>query len=86
MKLSIKGFAVSMGIMFGLILFINTWWLMVRGMESGSIVFLSKIYPFYTISPLGSLLGLVYGFGDGLLGGALFAWLYNLLAGNNGQS
>jgi len=32
------------------------------------------------MSPLGSLIGLVWGFVDGLIGGAIFAWLYNLLA------
>jgi len=38
-----------------------------------------KVYPFFTITPLGSLLGLIYGFVDGLIVGGAFAWLYNRL-------
>ncbi|MFQ5670866.1 MAG: hypothetical protein ACE5HD_10180 [Acidobacteriota bacterium] len=32
------------------------------------------------MSPSGSLIGLAWALPDGLVGGALFAWLYNLLA------
>jgi hypothetical protein len=35
------------------------------------------LYRGYTISPIGSVLGLIYGFFDALIGGAVFAWLYN---------
>jgi hypothetical protein len=39
------------------------------------------VYRGYTISPIGSMIGLVYGFFDALIGGAIFAWLYNKMAG-----
>jgi hypothetical protein len=35
----------------------------------------------YTVSPIGSVIGLVYAFFDALIGGAIFAWLYNKIAG-----
>jgi hypothetical protein len=41
---------------------------------------LDKLYRGYNISPAGSLIGLVWAFFDALIGGAVIAWLYNLLA------
>jgi len=79
MKFNIKAFALSSGLMYGLILFVSTCWLMARG-YSNQETLLSMVYPAFTISPLGSLLGLIYGFFDGVIIGAVFAWLYNHLA------
>jgi hypothetical protein len=42
---------------------------------------IGRLYRGYTISPAGSLIGLIWAFADGLLGGLILAWLYNLLAG-----
>lgn len=44
------------------------------------VTLIGRLYRGYSISPLGSLLGLVWGFFDALVGGAIFAWLYNLIA------
>lgn len=33
-----------------------------------------------SISPMGSIIGLIWAFVDGLVAGAIFAWLYNLVA------
>jgi hypothetical protein len=41
---------------------------------------IGKLYRGYTISPTGSVIGLVWAFFDGLAGGAVFAWIYNRLA------
>jgi hypothetical protein len=38
------------------------------------------VYRGYSITPLGSVVGLIWGFVDGLIGGAIFAWLYNIIA------
>ena len=78
MKLNIKALALSSGLMCGLLFFVSAWWLMARG-YSNQETLLSMIYPYFTISPLGSLLGLIYGFIDGVIIGALFAWVYNYL-------
>ena len=42
----------------------------------------AAIYPGYQAAPsIGSIVtGSVYGFVDGAIGGAVFAWLYNLLS------
>ena len=79
MKFNIKAFALSCGLLYAAVLFVCVWWLLVRG-YSGQETLLGMVYPYLAISPLGSLLGLIYGFFDGVIVGALFAWLYNHLA------
>ena len=82
MKLNIKAFALSCGIFWGLGLFLLTWWLIPFGGIKGEPTFIGKVYLGYTISPIGSLFGLIYAFFDGLIGGAIFAWLYNKITGS----
>ncbi|MDA3917215.1 MAG: hypothetical protein PF690_09605 [Deltaproteobacteria bacterium] len=79
MRFNIKAFAIACGLIYGFVLFVSTWWLMARG-YSNQETFLSMVYPGLTISPLGSMVGLVYGFFDGVIIGAVFAWVYNHLA------
>ncbi|MBC8442409.1 MAG: hypothetical protein H8D87_22325 [Deltaproteobacteria bacterium] len=79
MRFNIRAFAISSGLIYGFVLLVSTWWLMGRG-YSNQETLLSMVYPGLTISPLGSLFGLVYGFFDGVIIGALFGWLYNHLA------
>jgi len=43
------------------------------------ITFIGRLYRGYSITPVGSLIGLVWAFADGLIGGLIFAWVYNLL-------
>ncbi len=47
----------------------------------------ASIYPGYEPdSTVGSvLIGTLYGLVDGAIGGAVFAWLYNLFAGHSGE-
>ena len=81
MRLNIKAFALSCGIIWGLGLFILTWWIMAFDGASGEPTIIGRVYRGYSISPLGSVAGLVWGVVDGLIGGAIFAWLYNTIAG-----
>lgn len=81
MKLNIKAFALTCAIVWGLGLFLLTWWFIAFDGATGQPTFISKIYRGYTISAIGSVIGLVYAFFDALIGGALFAWLYNKMAG-----
>ncbi len=82
MKLNIKAFALSCGIMWGLGLFLLTWWLIAFDGATGEPTFIGKLYRGYTISPIGSVIGLIYAFFDALIGGAIFAWLHNKIAGS----
>ena len=80
MKLNIKAFALTCGIFWGLAIFCLTWWVIAfeeAGEESLSLLML---YPGYSVTPIGSLIGMAEGFVDMLIGGAIFAWLYNKLS------
>jgi hypothetical protein len=79
MKFNIKAFAIASGMIYAFVLFISVLWLVARG-YSNQETLLSMVYPGLTISPSRSLLGLIYGLFDGVIIGALFAWLYNHLA------
>ncbi len=81
MKLNVKAVALTCGIVWGLGLFFLTWWIIAFDGSTGEPTIIGKVYRGYTISPIGSLLGAVYAFFDGLIGGAIFAWLYNRIAG-----
>ena len=81
MKLDIKAFGLSCGLVWGLGLFMLTWWIMAFDGATGEITMIGRLYRGYSITPVGSLIGLVWAFVDGLIGGLIFAWLYNLLAG-----
>ena len=85
MKLNVKTFALTCGLMWGVALLFITWWIILFDGASGEATLIGRVYRGYNISVLGSLIGLVWGFVDGLIGGAIFAWLYNLLS-NKGQS
>lgn len=79
MKLEIKSFALATAILCGLGLFSFTWWVMLFDGFTGEITLIGKLYRGYSISIAGSFIGLAWAFFDGLLGGAMFAWLYNSL-------
>jgi len=79
-KLSVRAFALTCGIIWGLGLFFITWWIIFFDGATGDPTFISRIYRGYRISGTGSVIGLVWAFFDGLIGGAIFAWVYNLIA------
>jgi hypothetical protein len=80
MKLNGKAFALSCGILSGIGLFLVTWWkILFQGVTSNP-TWVGKVFKGYSISPLGSVIGLVWAFVIGLVGGTIFAWLYNRLA------
>ncbi len=80
MKLNVKALALSFGLVWGLGLFILTWWIIAFDGATGEVTMIGRVYRGYNISPMGSVIGMVWGFIDGLIGGAIFAWLYNLIA------
>ena len=81
MKLNIKSFALTCGIIWGLGLFFLTLWFIAFDGPTGEPTLIGKLYRGYTVSPIGSVIGLIYAFFDASIGGAIFAWLYNRLAG-----
>ncbi len=81
MKLNIRAFALAFGLIWGLGLFCLTWWIIAFDGSSTAPNLISSVYRGYTVTPLGSVIGLAWAFPDGLIGGAIFAWLYNKIAG-----
>lgn len=77
MKLNLKAAALAGGLIWGLGLFFMTWWIIAFEGQTGEQTIIGLVYRGYNISAMGSLIGLVWGFADGLIGGFIFAWLYN---------
>jgi hypothetical protein len=84
MKLNVWAFGLACALIWGLGLFVLTWWIIAFDGQTGEATTFGRIYRGYSISALGSVIGLVWAFVDGLIGGVIFAWLYNLLAGRMG--
>ena len=75
--MSIRAFALTAGIFGGTSLFLIAWWLILTGNSEGPTTLLERINIRYSFTPIGSLIGAVWGFIDFAIGGAVVAWLYN---------
>jgi len=80
MKLNVKAFAITCGLFWGLGLFLITWWIILFDGASCEATIIGRVYRGYCISAAGSFIGLAWGLVDGLIGGALFAWIYNQIS------
>jgi hypothetical protein len=83
MQLSVRSLALACGLIWGGgIAFAALAHLAIPTYGSVFLAFLSSIYPgFHGARSLAdALTGIGYGLVDGGIGGAIFAWLYNLLA------
>ena len=76
MRLSVKALSLTAAILWGAAMFIMTWWLIILGSGGINTIF-NKVYPGYSVTPLGSVIGLAWALVDGLICGAIFAWVYN---------
>ncbi|HEV8725033.1 MAG TPA: NAD(P)/FAD-dependent oxidoreductase [Candidatus Binatia bacterium] len=78
-KLDRLSFGLSLGMASGVILSLITLILVLKGGETvgPNLQLLSQYFPGYSVTLLGSVLGLAYGFGTGFVGGWGFAFLRN---------
>ena len=79
MKLDVKAFAITCGVLWGIGLFALTWWMIAFDGSTGEPTLIGKIYRGYNVSSAGSLIGLIWAVPDGFIGGAIFAWVYNMI-------
>jgi len=79
MKLNIKALALAAGITWGLAIFLLTYWFLLRGYEGEMLSRLSNVYLGYSVTCYGGFIRMAWGVVDGLMGGAVLAWLYNRL-------
>lgn len=77
MEINAKSLALSGGVIWGMALFLITLLSLATGYASMFLGLIADIYPGYSISILGSFIGLIYGFVDAYLGFYILAWLYN---------
>lgn len=80
MKLNVKAFAITCALLWGFGVFICTWWIIAFEGATGEATLLGRVYRGYSISAAGSVIGLLWGFADGLVGGGVLAWVYNFFA------
>jgi hypothetical protein len=79
MKLNVKAFALAGGIIWGASILILTWFEIWGYGDMIAAGIVRNYYIGYSLTPLGSLIGAVYGFFDAGIGCAVFALLYNKL-------
>lgn len=77
MKLNIKAAALACGSFWGVSVFLITAWWLVMGYTGGTLSKLGQVYIWYSVTWGGAVIGLVWGFVDGLICGMILAWLYN---------
>ena len=80
MRFNVKALAITSSIFWGLALFCITWWIIAFEGATGESTVFASVYRGYSITPLGSVVGLVWGAVDGLFCGAIFGWAYNFIA------
>ncbi len=82
MKLNARALGFAAGVIWGLTLLVTTLICLWSARSYGRhfLYMVTSIYPGYTITTGGALLGLCYAFVDGFVGGWLVAVLYNFFA------
>lgn len=81
MKLKPLALGIALGTVWGVSLFVTTLLCYFTGYGKLFLEVLAQsIYPGYSISPLGSFLGLFYGFLDGFVSASIIGWIYNKIS------
>lgn len=84
MKLNVKAMALAVGLAWGILgmFFLGLANMIWSGYGQGFLDLMASVYPGYDATGgIGQLMiGMLYGLVDGAIGGAVFAWLYNLFA------
>jgi len=84
--LNAKAFGLVLGLLCGLLFFMATNWLVLKGGEQVGphLRLLSQYFIGYRVTFIGSLIGFAYGFAVGTLSGAFIGWIYNKIAAFRG--
>ena len=79
MKLRVRAFALSTGIVLGIAILVMTWFFLLMDYDGFTLLLLHKIAFFYEITFFGGIIGLIWGFIYGCIWGGIFALVYNTL-------
>ncbi len=77
-----KRLAVTFGIVWAATVFLTTLLSVYTGYGKLFLDFVASIYPGYSISLLGSVIGLVYAFFDMFVGVYIVSWVYHQVSAN----
>ncbi len=77
MNLRKRALGLSLGIVWGLMVFLATLWSAFQG-RGATLRVLNSYYIGFSVSYPGAFIGLLWGFVNGFLVGLLIAWLYDL--------
>ena len=85
LRLNAKYLGLILGLLVGLVIFIATNWLIIKAKATPGeeqvigphLQLLSQFFIGYRVSFLGSIIGFLYGFALGTLGGASIGFIYN---------
>ena len=77
MKMNVKAFALALGVLWSVSVLLMGLLAMVCSWALPFVDAVSVIYRGYTATVVGSVIGAVWAFFDGFIGGFFFAWLYN---------
>ena len=78
-KLNVKALAVGLGVSWAVcMLFVG--WVSIFGWGTKFVEMMSSVYIGFTPTFLGGIIGAVWGFIDGAIGGAIIAFVYNAIA------
>ena len=79
MWLNAKVLGLALGVILGLVIFIATNWLVIKGGKpvGPHLQLLSQYFIGYQVTFRGSFIGFAYGFAVGTICGSLIGWIYN---------
>lgn len=85
--LNAKSIGLGLGLFFGLVIFIGTNWLVLKGGETVGphLALLGQYFIGYKVSFFGSLIGFAYGFALGTFSGGLIGWIYGMIVRLRGR-
>jgi hypothetical protein len=78
-KLNVKALAVGIGVLWAIyVLFLG--WVAAFGWGREMVTVLSSLYIGYSATFVGAIIGGIWAFVDGVIAGAIIAWVYNKVA------
>ncbi len=60
MRLNLRAFSLTCGLVWGVGVFLLTWWIIAFEGATGDVTWIGRIYRGYDVSPVGSVVGLVW--------------------------
>ncbi|MFC1868792.1 hypothetical protein ACFL0H_11755 [Thermodesulfobacteriota bacterium] len=86
--LNTKAFGLVLGFLCGIVIFLATNWLVIKGGHrvGPHLQLLSQYFIGYRVTFWGSFIGFAYAFALGTLSGAFIGWIYNKIAAFRGKN